>query len=72
MKKRYKVNDVDCANCAAKMEELIKKIPGVEDASLSFMAQKLTIEADEDKMDMILKEAEKIMKSIDKEASIEY
>ncbi len=72
MKKRYKVNDVDCANCAAKMEDLIKKIPGVEDASLSFMAQKLTIEADEDKMDMILKEAEKIMKSIDKEASIEY
>ena len=72
MKKRYKVNDVDCANCAAKMEELIKKIPGVKDASLSFMAQKLTIEADEDKMDMILKEAEKIMKSIDKEASIEY
>lgn len=72
MKKRYKVNDVDCANCAAKMEELIKKIPGVKDASLSFMAQKLTIEADEEKMDGILKEAEKIMKSIDKEASIEY
>lgn len=72
MKKRYKVNDVDCANCAAKMENLIKKIPGVQDASLSFMAQKLTIEADEEKFPSILKEAEKIMKSIDKEASIEY
>lgn len=72
MKKRFNLSDVDCANCAAKMEEGIKKIPGVKDASISFMAQKLTIEADEDQFDKILKAAEKVVKDIDKEASIEY
>ena len=41
MKKKFKMQDVDCANCAAKMEEAIKKIDGLNDASVSFMAQKL-------------------------------
>lgn len=72
MKKRFNLNDVDCANCAAKMEEKIKKLPGVKDASISFMAQKLTLDCDEEKLEEILKEAEKIVKSIDEEASIEY
>ena len=45
MKKRYKL-EVDCANCAAKMETAIRKIDGVEDASISFMTQKLAITAD--------------------------
>lgn len=72
MKKRYNLSDVDCANCAAKMEEQIAKLPGVHSASISFMAQKLTLDADEDKLDEILKQAEKIIKSIDEEATIEY
>lgn len=72
MKKRYNLSDVDCANCAAKMEEQISKLPGVKSASISFMAQKLTLDADEDKLDEILKQAEKIIKSIDEEATIEY
>ena len=72
MKKRYNLSDVDCANCAAKMEEQISKSPGVNSASISFMAQKLTLDADEDKLDEILKQAEKIIKSIDEEATIEY
>ena len=55
MKKRYNLSDVDCANCAAKMEEQISKLPGVNSASISFMAQKLTLDADEDKLDEILK-----------------
>ena len=58
MKKRYNLSDVDCANCAAKMEEQISKLPGVNSASISFMAQKLTLDADEDKLDEILKQAE--------------
>ena len=70
MKKRYNLSDVDCANCAAKMEEQISKLPGVNSASISFM--KLTLDADEDKLDEILKQAEKIIKSIDEEATIEY
>ena len=44
MKKTYKMIDLDCANCAAKMEEAIKKIDGVTSASVSFMTQKMTVE----------------------------
>ena len=42
MKKKFKLEDLDCANCAAKMEDAIKKIPGVNDASVSFMTQKMS------------------------------
>ena len=44
MKKKYNLTDLDCANCAAKMEDAIKKIDGVNNATVSFMAQKLTID----------------------------
>ena len=44
MKKRCALTDLDCANCAAKMEDAIKKINGVHDATVSFMAQKLTLD----------------------------
>ena len=47
MKKKFKMVDLDCANCAAKMEDAIKKIDGVNDATVSFMMQKLTIDADD-------------------------
>ena len=43
MKKKINLQDLDCANCAAKMEEAIKKIDGVKDASVSFMTKKLVI-----------------------------
>ena len=55
MKKKFKLQDLDCANCAAKMEEAIKKLPGVHDASVSFMTQKMTIDADDDQFDTIMK-----------------
>ena len=51
MKKKFKLQDLDCANCAAKMEEAIKKIEGVSDATVSFMTQKMTIEADDSRFD---------------------
>ena len=47
MKKVYKLVDLDCANCAAKMEDAIKKLPGVTDATVSFLTQKMTIVADD-------------------------
>ena len=50
MKKKFKMVDLDCANCAAKMEDAIKKIDGVNDATVSFMMQKLTIDADNPKV----------------------
>ena len=44
MKKKFKLQDLDCANCAAKMEEAIKRIEGVADANVSFMTQKMKVE----------------------------
>jgi copper chaperone CopZ len=70
MKKIYKLEDLDCANCAAKMEEAIKKIPGVESASVSFFAQKLTIEAPDDKLDAIMKEVVKVCKKVEPDCTI--
>lgn len=70
MKKTFKMEDLDCANCAAKMENAIKKIHGVEDASISFMTQKLTIVADEDKLDDILRQAAKVCKKIEPDCRI--
>ena len=57
MKKSYKLNELDCANCAAKMEAAINKIDGVNKATVSFMTQKLTLDADDEKFDSILSEA---------------
>jgi len=70
VKKRFDMEDLDCANCAAKMEEAIKKIAGVQDATVSFMAQKLTIEAEEADFDRIMKEAVKAVKKVDSDCSI--
>ena len=57
MKKTYDLIDLDCANCARKMEEAILKIDGVTAASVSFLTQKMTIEADDARFDEILREA---------------
>ena len=70
MKKRYALNDLDCANCAAKMENAISKIDGVYSASVSFMAQKLTLEADDDRFDEILKEVVAVCRRIEPDCTI--
>lgn len=70
MKKKFKMQDLDCANCAAKMEEAIKKIDGVEDASVSFMTQKLTIEAEEGRMDEIMKQVVVVCKKVEPDCKI--
>ena len=54
MKKVFKLEDLDCANCAAKMERAINKIDGVQAASVSFMAQRLSVEADEARFEEIM------------------
>ena len=62
MKKTFKMIDLDCANCAAKMEAAIKKIDGVQDAAVNFMTQKLTIQADDARFDAVVQEAVKVCK----------
>lgn len=70
MKKSFKINNLDCANCAAKMENAIKKIKGVNDASVSFMTQKLILDADDEKYDDILNQAFAICKKIEPDCTI--
>ena len=54
MKKTFKLIDLDCANCAAKMEAAIKKLDGVNDASVNFMTQKMTVDADDARFEAIM------------------
>ena len=70
MKKRYNLSDVDCANCAAKMEDLIKKIDGVNDASVSFMTQKMMVDADDARFDDIMKEVVKVCAKVEPDCKI--
>lgn len=70
MKKRFNMIDLDCANCAAKMEAAIRKIPGVNDASVNFLAQKLVLDADDARFDEILKEAVAACKKVDGDVQI--
>lgn len=70
VKKTYKLEDLDCANCAAKMEERIKKIDGVVSANVSFIMQKLTIEAEEADLDKIVKQAAKICRKVEPDCRI--
>lgn len=66
MKKKFKMENLDCANCAAKMEAQIKKIPGVRDANMNFMTQKLTLDAEDDRFEEVLAEAQKCCDRVDK------
>lgn len=70
MKKVFKLVDLDCANCAAKMERAINQIDGVQKATVSFMAQKLTLEADDARFDDIVKEMVKCVKKVDSECEV--
>ena len=70
MKKVYKLMDLDCANCAAKMETAINKIDGVQNATVSFMAQKLTIEADDARFEEIMDQVVKACKKVEPDCEI--
>ena len=70
MKKKFKLQDLDCANCAQKMEDAIKKIDGVNDASVSFMTQKMSIDADDDKFEAIMDEVVKVCKKVEPDCVI--
>jgi copper chaperone CopZ len=70
MKKKFKLEDLDCANCAAKMEEAIKKIPGVNDATVSFMTQKMSVDADDAKFDDIMNEVVKVCAKVEPDCRI--
>ena len=68
--KVYILEGLDCANCAAKMEDAIKKLDGVNDASVSFMMQKMTIDADDARFDEIMKEVVEVCKKVEPDCVI--
>ena len=70
MRKAFKLQDLDCANCAAKMENGIKNIDGVRSATVSFMTQKLVLVADDDRFDAVLDEAERVCRNIEPDCVI--
>lgn len=61
MRKAFKLEGIDCANCAAKMETKIKHIEGVENASVNFMTQKLTLQAADDAFERVLAEVAELV-----------
>lgn len=70
MKKTYRLRNLDCANCAQKMEEAIRKLEGVEAVSISFMLQKMTVTADEAQMDELMQKIVKACRKIEPDCEI--
>ena len=70
MKKRFTLEHLDCANCAAKMEAAIRRIDGVESAVVSFMTQKLTLDADDARFDEILQKVVATAKKIEPDCEL--
>ena len=70
MKKVFKLEDLDCANCAAKMEAAVKKLPGVKNATVSFMTQKMTIEAADEVFDQVVQAAVKCIAKVEPDCRV--
>ena len=70
MKKTIKLLDLDCAHCAAKSEDAAKKIDGVTDASVNFLAQKMVLEADDSRIDAVVEEVVKLVKKIEPDVTV--
>lgn len=70
MKKSYKLGNLDCANCAAKMENGINKLQGVKKATVSFMTQKLTIEAEDHLFDEVMEKIPALIKKIEPDCQL--
>lgn len=70
MRKVFKLENLECANCAAKMQDAIAKIDGVNSVSISFMTQKLTLDADDTRFGAILEAAQKAISKIERDCTI--
>lgn len=70
MKRTFKLSELDCANCAAKMETAINKLDAVDSATINFMSQRLTLEADDDKFEEVLDLAQKAISKVERDCKI--
>ncbi|MFR4778531.1 MAG: cation transporter [Finegoldia magna] len=65
MKRRYTLENLECANCAAKMEDKIKELDGVNSVTVNFITTKMVLDVEDDKFDSVLNQAKDIIKSIE-------
>ena len=70
MKKTFILQDLDCANCSAKIENAVQQIEGVISATVSFMTGKLVLEAEEARFEEILDKAEKLIAKVDDDVTL--
>lgn len=70
MKKTFMMEDLDCANCARKMEEAIAKLDGVQEVHVNFLTQKMVLTADDDRFDEIAKAAAKCCSRVDADCRV--
>lgn len=70
MKKTFKIENLCCANCAAAMERGVAKLPGVSKATVAFMFQKLSVEADESRFPALVDEIRAVVKRIEPKCEV--
>ena len=71
MKNKFKIKGIDCANCAAKLENKIQKIEGVNEANISFMTERLVIECSDDQKQEIMEKVKKVIKKEEPDVTLE-
>lgn len=70
MKYNFKIKGLDCANCAAELERAINKVDGIENATISFMTEKLVIECDETSKEEVMAKVQKVIKKEEPDCTI--
>lgn len=70
MKKVYKITDIDCANCAAKLERALAKVEGVQNVSISFLSQRLALEAEDGRFDKVFDNVVKVCRRVEPDCKI--
>lgn len=70
MKKTFELEDLDCANCAQKMQDAVAKLDGVKYVTVNFLSQKMTLEADDDVFDSVLKKAVKEIRKVEPDCTV--
>lgn len=71
MRSTFKIKGIDCANCAAQLENSISKVEGVQSVSISFMAERMVLEYDEQNQEEIIKRVKKAIKREEPDAILE-
>lgn len=70
MKKTFKLEGLDCANCAMKIEKAVGKVAGVEEATVNFMTTRMSIRAQRESMPEIVSQVEKLINQLEPDVSV--